>query len=118
MKETFSKEDLTATSKEYSFESRVYAEIEKVKQELLEIQREHGNPGHMTMDEWLNQIEFFTDEAGVAIMKVGPKLRDEMERAQFKPESRTKYLLRKYEDLVYAREHGKFPDEVPRHEIA
>lgn len=112
MKETFS-EDCLSTDESNSFEARVFAEIEKTKGKLRDIFSE-TNPD--------KEITFYTDEAGVVNMVIGETpdhiYTNEFERAQFKPGSDVKYLMRKLEDLFYAKKHGEFPEEVAKHEIA
>lgn len=110
LEENFSEEDVDV-SDEHSFESRVFAEIEKTKQKLCNIQPEPNE-----------DIDFYLNSHGILVMVIGETpehdFSNELERTEFKKGSDVKRLMRKLEDLLYAKEHGEFPDEVPRGEIA
>lgn len=96
LKETFSESSLETES--------IEEEIELVKEQLRDTQPASG-------------IEFYINHAGVAVMKFGPTRKDEIPRTGFEKGSDVKRLMRKLEDLDYAKEHGEFPNSVPRYTL-
>jgi hypothetical protein len=112
LKETFSEEDLE-TGGDVSFESRVEAEIEKVKQQIRNL---GFNPRIDVPNK--DKVKFKVNDWGGVVMVVGDRpdhiLDNEYERQQFRKGSDMKRLMRKLEDLAYAEEHGEFPEEPPR----
>ena len=102
LKETFTVDCVESDS--------IEEEIDQVKKELVEIQNEAGVEA---------SISFYLDPSGVANMVFTSSDQDNFEipRDGFKGGTRTKYLLRKLEDLVYARKHGSFPEEVPGYSL-
>jgi len=96
LKETFSESSLESDS--------VEEEIEAVKEQLRDTQP-------------ADDIDFYIDHAGVAVMKFGPTLKEEIPRTGFEKGSDVKRLMRKLEDLAYAKEHGEFPESAPRYTL-
>lgn len=96
LSETFSEDDIETGS--------IEEEIELVKKRLRDTQA-------------ADDIEFYIDHAGVAVMKFGPSLREEIPRTGFEKGSDVKRMMRKLEDLAYAKEHGEFPESAPRYTL-
>lgn len=105
LKETFSEQDLTI-SPNHSFATRIEMEIEKVKHQLREIQPEENE-----------DINFYFNGYGLSVMVIGDKpehlYNNEFDRHEIQAGTKTKFLMRKLEDLNYAQKNGEFPDDLP-----